>query len=258
MRDSSLSALFGALSNEKRMATIANNLANVNTTAYKRDTMAFHDIFTRFAHDYVVTTKPFLRDKDMFPRPDIMAKPRLSDQTIDFSQGSMQKTGNQLDFALSGEGLFCVQAPEGILYTRAGNFVLDSTGTLVTQQGLPVMVDGGPLSIPPGAKVDVHSGGGVFINGEPAGTFDLVSFEEIGRLERVGSNMYRAPEGMVEVPPTDVSVEQGFIEKGNVEVVTEMVSMMETQRSFEMYAKMLQGTDQLDKNMITRLSRLTG
>ncbi len=258
MRDSSLSALFGALSNELRMSTIANNLANVNTTAYKKDTMAFHDVFTRFAHDHVVTTKPYLRDKDLFPRPDIMAKPRLSDQTIDFSQGSLQKTGNQLDFALSGEGLFSVQAPEGTLYTRAGNFVVDSTGTLVTPQGFPVMVDGGALAIPPGAKLNVDPGGMISINGEPAGSFNLVTFEEIGRLERIGSNMYKAPDGAAEQPPADLTVEQGFIEKGNVEVVTEMVAMIETQRAFTMYSKMIQGTDQLDRNMITRLSRITG
>jgi len=258
MRDSSLSALFGALSNEMRMSTIANNLANVNTTAYKKDSMAFHDVFTRFAHDNVVTTKSFLRGKDMFPQPDIMAKPRLSDQTIDFSQGSMQKTGNQLDLALSGEGLFKVQAPEGNLYTRAGNFLVDNTGTMVTQQGHPVMVDGGPLSVPPGAKVDVNPGGGISINGEPAGTLDLVTFEDIGQLERVGSNMYRAPDGAAETPPDDLTVQQGFLEKGNVEVVTEMVSMIETQRSFTMYSKMIQTTDQLDKSMIQKLSRITG
>ncbi|QGY41617.1 flagellar hook-basal body complex protein [Pseudodesulfovibrio cashew] len=258
MRDSSLSALFGALSNEMRMSSIANNLANVNTTAFKKDSMAFHDVFTRFAHDNVVTTKTFLRDKDLFPSPDIMAKPRLSEQNIDFTQGPMQKTGNQLDLALSGEGLFKIQAPEGMLYTRAGNFLVDAAGTLVNQQGYPVMVSGGALNVPPGAQVTVDDGGNVSINGVASGTFDLVQFDNQGGLERVGSNMYRAPEGAAEQPPDDLVVSQGFLEKGNVEVVTEMVSMIETQRTFAMYAKMLQSTDQLDRNMITKLSRITG
>lgn len=256
MQDSSLSALFGALSNEMRMAGIANNLANVNTTAYKKDTLAFHDVFTRFAHDHVVTTKPFLRDKDMFPKPKIMAKPRLSEQTVDFSQGSLQKTGNQLDIGLAGDGLFKVQAGDETLYTRAGNFLVDSAGTLVTQQGHPVSVDGGPLTVPPGAAVGVDQGGNISINGEPAGAFDLVTFEDLSGLERIGGNMYRAGEGAAETPPADLTVQQGFIEKGNVEVVTEMVAMIETQRSFDMYAKMLQGTDQLDKNMIMKLSQM--
>lgn len=256
MRDSSLSALFGALSNETRMSTIANNLANVNTTAYKKDTMAFHDVFTRFAHDNVVTTKSFLRDKDMFPEPNIMAKPRLSEQTVDFTQGSLQKTGNQLDFGLSGDALFQVQTGEETLYTRSGNFLVDSNGTLVTQDGHPVMVDGGALNVPPGAALSVDPGGTISINGEPAGAFNLVAFEDPGKLERVGSNMYRAPEGLAQTALENVSVEQGYLEKGNVEVITEMLAMIETQRSFQMYSKLIQGADQMDRTMITRLSRI--
>ncbi|MUM76055.1 flagellar basal-body rod protein FlgF [Pseudodesulfovibrio sp. F-1] len=256
MRDSSLSALFGALSNEMRMSSIANNLANVNTTAFKKDHMAFHDVFTRFAHDYVVTTKSFLRDKDMFPDPKIMAKARLSEQTVDFSQGGMHQTGNQLDFALSGEGFFRAQVGGDVLYTRAGNFLVDTTGTLVTQDGHAVMVEGGPLVVPPGATLSVESDGMISINGEPAGAFDLVTFENIGALVRVGSNFYRAAPGAEEIPPEDLTVQQGFIEKGNVEVVTEMVQMIETQRAFEMYSKMLQGTDSLDRNMIVKIGKL--
>ncbi|QJB57359.1 flagellar basal-body rod protein FlgF [Pseudodesulfovibrio sp. zrk46] len=258
MRDSSLSALFGALSNEMKMASIANNLANVNTTSFKKDTLAFHDVFTRFAHDNVVTTKTYLRDKDMFPDPNIMAKPRLSEQAVDFTQGGLQKTGNQMDFALNGEGLFTVQAPEGTLYTRAGNFVVDVNGTLVTQQGHPVLVDGGPLTVPAGARLEVGPGGNVSVNGAAVGNFDLVTFEELGRLERLGGTLYAAPEGAAAQPAQDLTVTQGFLEKSNVEVVTEMVSMIETQRSFTMYSKMLQGTDQLDRNMIMRLARPNG
>lgn len=257
MRDSSLSALFGALSNEMRMSSIANNLANVNTTGYKKDSMAFHDVFTRFAHDHVVTTKTYLRGKDMFPELSIMAKTRLAEQTVDFSQGSLQKTGNQLDFALTGEGLFKVQSPEGTLYTRAGNFLVDAGGTLVTQQGHPVLVDGGPLAVPAGASLSVDQGGNISINGEPSGAFDLATFEDLGSLQRAGSNFFLAPEDGAEQPVEDLTVQQGFLEKGNVEVVTEMVQMLETQRSFEAYAKVLQSTDQLDKNMIMKLSRLT-
>ncbi len=258
MRDSSLSALFGALSNEIRVAGIANNLANVNTTAYKKDSMAFHDVFTRFSHDYVVDTKTYLRGKDMFPEAKIMAKPRLSEQNVNFEQGSLQKTGNQLDFALSGEGLFKVQAGDGVQYTRAGNFLVDATGTLVTQQGLPVQVDGGALIVPPGAKIDVNAGGGIAINGQPAGNFELVTFEKLGELERAGSNMYRAPEGLAEQAPEDLTVAQGFLEKSNVNVVTEMVSMLESQRAFEMYGKVLSASDRQDKDMIMKMSRIVG
>ncbi len=258
MRDSSLSALFGALSNEIRTASIANNLANVNTTAFKKDSMAFHDVFTRFAHDNVVTTKTYLRGKDMFPEPKIMAKPRLAEQNVDFAQGSLHKTGNQLDLALNGEGLFKVQGDGEAMYTRAGNFLVDNTGALVNQQGYPVQVDGGTLTVPPGAKLTVNDTGGVFINGQAAGNLELVTFDDLGGLERVGANMYRAPEGLAEQPAADVTVSQGFLEKSNVNVVTEMVKMLESQRAFEMYGKVLQTTDRQDKDMILKMSRIVG
>ncbi len=186
-----------------------------------------------------------------------MAKTRLSDQSVDFTQGSLKKTGNQLDLALSGDGFFKVETPEGNLYTRSGAFLVDSTGTLVTQQGHPVLV-GGPLVLPPGAKLSVDDGGNISVNGDPAGSFDLTTFDDLKGLERVGSNFYRAAEGAAETPPQDLVVQQGYLEQGNVEVVTEMVEMLETQRAFEMYSKMLQSTDQLDKQMITRIGRITG
>ena len=257
MRDSTYSALFGALSNEMRMASIANNLANVNTTAYKKDQMAFHDTFTRFAHDYLVDSKPFVRDKELFPQGHIMAKARLSDQQTDFSQGSLQKTGNPLDLALTGEGFFKVQVGGEVLYTRAGNFLVDSGGTMMTQDGNPVLVDGGPAILPPGAKVSIDQNGGLSVNGDPAGSFDIVTFDNIGLMEKVGSNYYRPKEGEngAETEATDVTVQQGFIEKGNVEVVSEMVAMIETQRAFTMYSKMIQTTDQMDTKMITKIGR---
>ena len=253
MQDSVYSALFGALSNELRMSNIANNLANVNTTAYKKDSLAFHDTFARFAHDYLNDSRTYLRDTDMWPQANVMAKPRLSSQQTDFSQGNLAVTGNQLDFALSGKGFFKVQAGDETLYTRAGAFVASENGTLMTPQGHPVMVGGGSITIPAGAKVSVGESGAVYVNGEPAGSFDLADFTNPEALEKIGSNYYRLQQGSEEIAPEDVTVQQGFIEKGNVEVVTEMVAMIETQRAFEVYNKMIQGTDDLDKKLITQV-----
>jgi len=257
MRDSTQSAIFGALSNELRMSSIANNLANVNTSAYKKDQLAFHDTFVRFAHDYLVDEKTFIRGEKLFPEGHIMAKARLSAQQPDFTQGSLQNTGNQLDFALSGPGFFSIQGPDEMLYTRAGNFVTDGDGMLRTVDGNPVMVDGGPLIVPPGGNVQVDSEGNIQINGEAAGAFDLVDFDDPAQLERVGSNNYRMPDGVVQVLPEDMTVAQGFIEKSNVEVVTEMVSMIETQRAFTMYTKMIQADNELDTKLITQVGRPT-
>lgn len=257
MRDSTYSALFGALSNEMRMSSIANNLANVNTSAFKKDKMAFHDAFVRFAHDYLIDERTHLRGDKLFPEAQVMAKPRLSAQQTDFSQGSLQKTGNQLDFALSGDGFFSVQAGDEVLYTRAGNFLVDANGTVRTQDGNTVLAEGGPLVLTPGASVVVDGSGNISVNGELAGSFDVVTFDDLTKLERVGANNFRAKPDAAAIPPEDVVVEQGFLEKGNVEVVTEMVAMIETQRAFTMYTKMIQATDTTDTKLITQVGRPT-
>lgn len=257
MQDGMYSALFGALTQEHRMNTIANNLANVNTSAFKKDKLAFHDTFVRFAHDYLVDEKTYIRGKKLFPEGHIMAKARLSAQQADLSQGSLERTGNQLDFALSGPGFFSIQGDNGMLYTRAGNFVTDADGMLRTVDGYPVMVDGGPLIIPQGGRIQADGSGNVLINGEPAGSFDLVDFTDPTQLERVGSNNYLVPDGVVGVPPEGMTVAQGFIEKSNVEVVTEMVSMIETQRAFTMYTKMMQTDSDLDSKLINQVGRPT-
>ena len=255
MRDCTYSAIFGALSNELRMSSIANNLANVNTSAYKKDKLAFHDTFVRFAHDYLVDGKTFIRGKDLFPQANVMAKARLSAQQIEFDQGGMEQTGNQLDFALSGEGFFRLQGDGEILYTRAGSFLPDATGILRSQDGYPVLVGGGPLIIPPGARVQADAMGNISINGEQVGSFDLATFEDLTQVTRAGGNNYLAPEGQGELPPEDLTVAQGFLEKGNVDVVTEMVAMIEVQRAFTMYTKMIQSSDEMDTKLITQVGR---
>lgn len=260
MQDSMMSAMFGAMSNEIRMNQIANNLANVNTNAYKKDQVAFKDTFLKFAHDYMVDAKGFIRDKKMWPKPDVLAKPRLSDQKIDFSQGSMKDTGNPLDYALLGDGFFKVRTPDGDYMTRDGSFKLTNDGRLVTPRGFEVLGQGGPVVIPPGSKVEVDPSGQIHAGGQVLDTFQLVDVDDKNTLQKIGNNLYQIdPESNgQEVPPEGLSVEQGYLEAGNVEVVTEMVSMIETQRAFEIYAKMMRGTKEIDDKAINTIGRVNG
>lgn len=258
MRDSIMNAMFGAMSNEIRLNQIANNLANVNTTAYKKDRVAFHDTFLRFAHDYMVDARPSLRDKDLWPKADLFAKPRLSDQKTDFSQGALQNTGNPLDLALVGEGFFRVRTPDGDYLTRNGSFQLSSEGTLITEQGFEVLGTGGPVAIPPGTRnVSIDAAGQIRADEQVLGALELVDVDDKRQLQKIGNNLYQIdPEGTAaEIPPEDLSVEQGFLERANVEVVTEMVDMIETQRAHQMYSKMMQGTGEIDQKLINTVGR---
>lgn len=260
MQDSMYSAMFGAMSNEVRMDNIANNLANVNTTGYKKDKLAFHDTFLRFAHDSMVDARPYMRADELWPRPDVIAKPRQSDQTIDFSQGQLQQTGNNLDFALNGEGFFKVRTANGDYLTRNGSFQLASDGTLITEQGFEVLGNGGPITIPPGSMVSVNADGAIRSGDEIVGQLDVVSVSDFKQLDKLGNNLFGIKEGSEaqEVPAEDVTVEQGYLEKGNVNVVTEMVEMIEVQRAFQLYTQMMQGTSDIDTKMITQVGRTSG
>ncbi|WP_320009281.1 flagellar basal-body rod protein FlgF [Maridesulfovibrio sp.] len=252
MRSSIFSALYGAMSNEHRIDISANNLANVNTTGFKRDNCAFQDTFIRFAHDSVADAKTYLRDKDILPEAKIMARPRLSEEVIDMSQGSFQKTGNPLDLAIRGDGFFKVQKDGQEYLTRNGVFTLSADGTLVTEQGYPVMASGGEVNLPPRSRVTVDGEGVIYADGQEVARLDFVQPADFRSLKKDGENLFVNEAGEV---PAAGEVAQGYIEKSNVEVVNEMVAMIECQRSFEMYQKMITTTDTLDQKVIQQVGR---
>lgn len=256
MQSSMYNSLFGALTQEHRLAVTANNLANVNTTGYKRERMAFQDVFTRFGHDMLDPISA-IREKSLLPVPDDMAQTRIALTNIDFTQGSVKETGNPLDMALSGEGFFKVRTQDGDFYTRNGNFHLTPEGELVSGQGYPVLADGGPINLEPNARVVVGSGGEIQANGEVVANLDVVTFENPQVLEKLGQNMFRLREGVnvQEVPADNVTVVQGYLESGNVEVVSEMVNMIDTHRTFEAYQKVMHTTQQANQKVISEVGR---
>lgn len=251
MQSSMYNALFGALTQEHRMANISNNLANVNTTGYKRESLAFRDVFVRFGHD-MLDPIPALREKSLLPEPDQMSQARIAESRINFAQGSIRETGNPLDVALQNEGFFKVRTLEGDFYTRNGNFHLTPDGRLVNGQNYPVLGGGGEITVEPGGRVEVAPNGEIAVNGEAAGVLDVVTFADPQVLEKVGQNLYRVRAGTnaEEQPADNVMVASGYLENSNVEVVREMVGMIDTHRLFEAYQKIMHGTQETDQKAI--------
>jgi flagellar basal-body rod protein FlgG len=247
------SAMFGALSTEQRLNMSANNLANVNTTGYKRDRVSFEDTFQRYAHDYHVDPRGNLREKPVFPRANVIAAPRLAEQKIDFGQGALQLTGNPLDLAIQGPGFFKVAAPGGTYYTRNGAFHRSAQGMLVTDQDYPVL-GGGPIQIPDGKDISVDGTGAIYVDGAQVGRVDVVTVQNPDTLQKFGANLYMpqagatVQEGVLAEDRTQVA--QGYLEKPNVEVVEEMVNMIETQRTYEAYQKVMTNSNELDSKAI--------
>ncbi|MDR1125626.1 MAG: flagellar basal-body rod protein FlgF [Deltaproteobacteria bacterium] len=258
MQNAMFSGLFGALSNEHRMNGIANNLANINTVGYKRDAMAFRDTFIMFAHDQIMEPVATVRSEKLFPEPHHAARPRLAVSRVDFEQGSLKGTGGPLDLAISGEGFFKYRTPQGDLYSRNGHFRLDSEGMLITEQGFPVLSDGGEINIPAGiSHLNIAEDGRIFGDGALLGQLTVVNVADAGEnLEKMGGNTFR-PRGGAE--PEELEFEgvlaQGFLEMPNVDVVYEMVNMIEAQRQFEAYQKVMQTSDAMDREATTKVGR---
>jgi flagellar basal-body rod protein FlgG len=253
MEMSMYSALFGALSTEMRLNLSANNLANVNTTGYKRDRVSFEDTFQRYAHDYHIDPRGNIREQELLPRADMIAKPRLAEQKIDFSQGALQLTNNPLDLAIQGPGFFKVSTGGGTYYTRNGAFHRSAQGLLVTDQNYPVLGNGGPIQLPEGRNISVDGLGAVYLDGAQVSQLDVVTVQNPLVLQKYGANLYTAQSGTtVQEGAMDQStqVAQGYLEKPNVDVVEEMVSMIETQRTFEAYQKVMTGSNDLDSKAI--------
>ncbi|MBQ3060418.1 MAG: flagellar hook-basal body protein [Desulfovibrio sp.] len=264
MQDALFSGLFGALTTEHRMTFIANNLANVNTSGYKRETLAFKDTMAHYAHDEIREPLMNLRSEPLFPEPKNMARPRIAVSQIDYSQGAMKVTGDPLDVAINGENAFFrVTTPNGDFLTRNGHFVLSADGVMMTPQGFALQGLAGEIVIPPGTRQLVISGDGqVWADGDMVNQILLTSVDEPQNLEKMGQNLFR-PRQNVEVAEEDAylngaRLEQGFIEAANVEVVSEMVSMIETQRQFEAYQKVMQTADALDRAANEKIGKRQG
>jgi flagellar basal-body rod protein FlgG len=257
MQNSMFSGLFGALTNEHRMNSIANNLANINTVGYKRDALAFRNTFIMFAHDQIMEPVMSTRSEKLFPEPHHASRVRMAVSQVNFEQGGLKGTGSPMDVAITGDGFFKFRTPQGDYYSRNGHFRLDSEGTLMTEQGFPVLGGDDIIVIPPGVKnLVIAEDGRIYGDDALLGQIGVVNVEDAAtNLEKLGGNMFRPRGGEVEEIESDAILAQGFLEMPNVDVVYEMVNMIEAQRQYEAYQKVMQTSDSMDREATTKVGR---
>lgn len=200
---------------------VANNLANANTTGFKRQRTFTEALAQRL-------------DREGAP-----ASERTTAQWLERRPGVLEPTGNPLDLALQGEGFFVVADAAGALrYTRAGRFAPDAEGTLRTPEGLVVMGTTGPITLPPGGPVEVDADGTVRAGGLAVGTLRVVRFDDETLLERAeGATFLTDAEPLAVDRP---AVRQGFLEASTVDPVAEMTEMIAHVRLFEAHQRVLQ------------------
>ena len=245
---------------QTQLDVISNNLANVSTNGFKRSRAVFEDLL------YQNMRQPGAQSSQTTQLPTGLqvgtgVKPVATARV--FTQGNLQQSGNNLDVAINGQGFFQVQMPDGTVgYTRDGSFHRDAQGGLVTSNGFHVQP---AITIPANAlSVTIGQDGTVNITvpgsaaQQQVGTIQLANFVNPAGLQSHGQNIYQetAASG---APQTSVPglngvglLNQGYVETSNVNVVEELVSMIQTQRAYEINSKAIQTSDQ----MLQRLSQL--
>jgi len=245
-------AATGMKAQQLRIDNIANNLANVNTTGFKKARADFEDLYYQKVRTGGAETAGGTRRNDAV---EIGHGVRAANLTRDFQVGGITQTGRGTDIAVDGNGFFQVETAEGdVLYTRAGHFGLDDQGNFVTPQGHKLA---GGVQVPEGAMVAVQEDGNVVAQLPGEGDFTQLGQIEVTRftnpagLEGLGAGLYRETESSG-AANTGVPGEQGFgrtiggaLENSNVDVADELISMILAQRSYELTSKAISTADEM-------------
>lgn len=224
------------LAQERRLEQTSNNLANVNTSGYKKENTAFQEMLFTAASGHQRVGKAIKI-------------------ITDHAQGSTELTGNPLDLALTGDGFFKIQTAGGIRYTRAGEFTRDNQNQLTTANGDPVLGQGGPIIIN-GNNIQIQPNGEVWVDGNLIDQLDVVTVNDKSLLEKEGRNLFRLIGNGQEVA-TQTGIQQGAVEKSNVNTVLEMSEMISLQRDYEAQQKLIHTIDGIDDLAIRKVGSLT-
>jgi len=246
-------AATGMNAQEINVATISNNIANVNSTGYKKSRAEFQDLLYQNLR-LVGTLSP---NGNQIPTGSQLGLgTKLGSVAKIYTQGDFIQTQNQLDMAITGKGFFQIALPDGtIAYTRAGSFKMNNTGQVVTADGLPLEP---AITIPQDAlQISVDQNGSVAVTQPGAvaptvlGTIQLATFQNQAGLQAIGNNAFQQTDASgaptVGNPNSDDrgKTQQGFLEMSNVSVVEEMVNLISAQRAYETNSRTVQTADEI-------------
>ncbi len=231
----------GAILQQIRLETYANNLANVNTTGFKADQPVF-----RFDAPEIVCGSG-----DNAVRLSPYALPM--EYVTNFEAGPLRETGGPMDVAIVGRGFFEVQTPDGPQYTRNGRLSINADGMLSTAEGLPIMGQGGEISIE-GGRIDISEEGEVVVDGDSVGVLKVVDFNDPSGLKKVGNSLFSADNAKAGlVAAQGYRIAQGALEASNVDAIRTMTEIIETLRVFETYQKVIRSADEATAKTINEV-----
>jgi flagellar basal-body rod protein FlgF len=236
MHNSQTVAALGAFRQQTRMShIIANNLSNVQTAGFKREVPVFNNFLSQ--------AQDAFRNIDNDP------------VKISFTPGTIQKTGNDLDFAIEGEGFFKVKTPNGVRYTRSGNFGLNKDKVLINANGFPVLGQRGEITLT-GNKITVARNGSISVDGNELDHIAVVTFPDSNVLNKEGHTLLKTESTETEMAAQQSQVVQGALEASNVNPVEEMINLMDSFRTYESCLKIIQADDSLDSKAVNDVGRV--
>jgi flagellar basal-body rod protein FlgG len=265
------SSAAGMVTQFNRLDTIANNLANVNTIGFKEDNLVVGDFMRVYkeARDEL-SLQNNTKEAAQFINRTMARAPQVVDEYTNYSQGTMQKTENTLDFALAREGLFfAVKTPQGIRLTRDGSFTTNDEGKLTTKQGYEVLPDdyfktGNTININAEDNIIAVDKNGQMHTNIPntvrltqSSKLFIAQPEDLTKLQKEGDNLYKLEEiNSLSALPDTGAVMQGFVEKSNVNAVKMMTQMIETNRLVGMYQKAMDTQmNDMNRDAIEKIAR---
>lgn len=231
-------ALSRQLALRREMNVVANNLANMNTPAFKAERMIFREFIEKPKPDEPLS---FVQDFGM---------------ARNLTEGPAASTGNPLDLAISGQAYFSIDTPEGVRYTRHGRFQLDGQGQLINSQGSPVLsANGAPINIPQGSSpISVASDGTVSGKDGVIGKIGLTEFADQTALKRDANGLYNAEDQQPQAA-ADSQLMQGMLEQSNVQPILEMTRMIDIHRSYQSAQRLVSQEHEQAMRAINKLAR---
>jgi len=240
----------GAHAQSMRLDVIANNLANVDTTGFKRELSVFKARYAEAIEEGLIPPNEGNLEN-------IGGGVEFLATVTDFGEGPLKNTKNRTDLAIEGEGFFVVQKNDEQLLTRAGNFVINANGELQTQQGYPVMSEaGGPIVINPADNDWEFNRQGQLRQGGAMTPLAIVKPTSYNDLVKVGENLFRPLAEPEPVPLPERRLAPGYLEGSGVKATTEMTSMIEASRLFQANIQMMRTQDEMISGLVNRAMRV--
>lgn len=246
-------AAIGMMTQMNKMDVVTNNIANANTTGFKKDV----DVIQSFSEELMYR----LNDSDsLISRNNQIGSVSLGNFTseiyTDFSSGSLEKTEGTYDLAISGDGFFTISyttesGETTEKYTRDGSFTLNSQGLLVTSEGYKVLGENGEIAIPNGI-VTISENGYIYCDGEYVDRLKLVNVENTETLRKIGDNLYSSTDETV-FSQFSGGVIQSYLEGSNVNVVEEMVKIISLSRVYEANSQMIKTQDSIMQKAVSQI-----